>query len=54
MEEGSYLKERELARVITSQSIADNRQSREFLLKRDIGNKKVLKSTRLISPWGLL
>lgn len=53
MEEGSYLKERELARVTTSQSIVDNRQSREFLLKRDIGNK-VLKSTRLISPWGLL
>lgn len=53
MEGGSYSqKDREGKRVLTFEGKVDNRQPRQFLLKKVVGDRKAFKSRRFISPRG--
>ena len=53
MEGGSYFqKDREGKRVLTFEGKVDNRQPRQFLLKKVVGDRKAFKSRRFISPRG--
>lgn len=45
-------KDREGKRVLTFEGKVDNRQPRQFLLRKVIGDRKAFKSRRFISPGG--